>query len=520
MYRVLIVSNEETMMNGLYFMLSNFNTKELDVYKAYSGVEAIQWLARTRIDIVLIDIHMPEINGLQLLKEIKIRWPWCRIIFFTDHDKFEYAYNAIQYKGVRYLLKTEGYHKILRTVEVVIQELDDENSTNQLIQNAKDQINLVQDFFLEKYFYALLNKESSLKLDKEEFERLHIPLKSDVPVTLILGELWGFPDDIDFWEKSQILHSIKQLIMKHLCINVDCLVSPLKDDKIAIFVQSRRELIDIEKVDHDLDLFLKRILKKVQSVSREKTNTSIHFVLAKQCCEWKVVAEKYSVLMNMLRHCMGQTVEIIIGENEYDVLNRNFTDSSSKAEKSMLKELLYQDDLSDLYCFAQNGRKQEYMEVLEYWTHPVEQTKDKSEVITIEEKLSTQLFDFKNKDQDRRAHEIIEFVQQYIVTHLSEDLSLNSLSEKVFLNASYLSRIYHQTTGHKLSVFIEVSRVKEAKTLLQNPHEKIYEVAKKVGYDTSASFTRLFKKLEGVSPQEYRDTFIVQDRKVKKCYED
>ena len=120
MYRILIVDDEEVIVNGLYSMLSNFNTMELDVYKAYSGEEAIQWLARTRMDIVLTDIHMPEINGLQLLKEIKTRWPWCRVIFLTGHNEFEYAYKAIQYNGVRYLLKTEGYNKIIKTVGLVI----------------------------------------------------------------------------------------------------------------------------------------------------------------------------------------------------------------------------------------------------------------------------------------------------------------------------------------------------------------------------------------------------------------
>ena len=121
--------------------------------------------------------------------------------------------------------------------------------------------------------------------------------------------------------------------------------------------------------------------------------------------------------------------------------------------------------------------------------------------------LFHKLFDLQKEEQCKRTHEIIAFVQQYIEGHLSEDLSLTSLSETTYLNSSYLSRLYHQTTGHKLSSFIENARIKRAKELLENPYEKIYEIARKVGYDTAASFTRLFKKAEGMSPQEYRDTF-------------
>jgi two-component system, response regulator YesN len=107
MYRLLIADDEEIIVNGLYDIFSNLENLELDVYKAYSGEEAIQWLGRTRIDIALTDINMPEIDGLQLLDEIKKRWSWCRVIFLTGHSEFNYAYKAIQYSNVRYLLKTE-----------------------------------------------------------------------------------------------------------------------------------------------------------------------------------------------------------------------------------------------------------------------------------------------------------------------------------------------------------------------------------------------------------------------------
>lgn len=565
MYRILIVDDEEIIVNGMYDMLSNFDNLDLDVYKAYSGEEAIQWLARTRMDIVLTDIHMPEINGLQLLKEIKIRWPWCRVIFLTGHSEFDYAYRAIQYSEVRYLLKTEGYNKIIETIEMVIQELKDENQTNKLIQSAKDKINLAQDLFCQKYFYALLNKDPSLKIDDKEFGRLFIHLKSDVPVTLILGELWSFSESIDFWEKNQILYSVKQLIMRSFCVNLDCLVVPLKGDKIAIFIQTTKESESSGKVRDNLNVFLKGTLEVIQSASREKMDTLINFALAKDACEWNRVAEKYIILIDMLRYCMGQTVEMIIDELEFQKLRKRLVpvlDVYQNPKNAILQGLLYRDDLSDLYHFIESGEREKYIEVLEEWLKPLEEIQDKSDIIGSEVyyklatffvscvnraelaieferisdfhriyntdqflswkdatvylmELSNQLFDLKKTEQNKRTNTIIQFVQEYIETHLSEDLSLTSLSEKTFLNPSYLSRLYHQTTGHKLSAFIEISRVKMAKGLLQNPNEKIYEIAKKVGYDTAASFTRLFKKSEGISPQEYRDTFIMKELKSK-----
>lgn len=70
MYRLLIVDNEEIIVNHLYEIFRGLDHLDLDVYKAYSGEEAIEWLNRTRIDIVLTDIDMPDINRLQLMEEI------------------------------------------------------------------------------------------------------------------------------------------------------------------------------------------------------------------------------------------------------------------------------------------------------------------------------------------------------------------------------------------------------------------------------------------------------------------
>lgn len=562
MYRLLIADDEEIIVNGLYDIFSNLEDLDLDVYKAYSGEEAIQWLGRTRIDIALTDINMPEIDGLQLLDEIKKRWPWCRVIFLTGHSEFNYAYKAIQYSNVRYLLKTEGYDKIIKTVGSVVQELNDENQTNEMIQDAKDQINLARDLFCQKYFYALLNHDSSLKINAEEFERLFIHLKAEEPVMLVLGEILTLPKTIDFWEKNQIMYSIKQLVVRYFSMHVNSLAVPLKDDRIAVFVQARRVQSQPENTDGSMSIFLKGTLEMVQAACREKLNAPVNFALAENPCGWGEIAEKYVSLMDLLSHHIGRDVETIIDEREFRKQRQTFVPAvkgSFDDAAAVLQGLLYRKDLDSLYHAVETGEEQEYFEALGMWLEPLGEIQDKSNAIALEAyqtiitfflscinraglasrfsefcnlnrlhdsenhatwkaasdqllELSHMLFDLQKEEQCKRTNEIIDFIQQYIETHLSEDLSLTSLSEKTYLNPSYLSRLYHQTTGHKLSGFIENARIKRAKELLENPYEKVYEIARKVGYDTAASFTRLFKKTEGISPQEYRDAVCASKR--------
>lgn len=117
MFRLLIVDDEELIVNGLYDIFSNLVDLDLDIYKAYSGEEAIDWLNRTRIDIVLSDIRMPEIDGMQLLGEIKQNWPQYKVIFLTGYNEFEYIYEAIQYSNSSYILKNEDPEKVISAVK-------------------------------------------------------------------------------------------------------------------------------------------------------------------------------------------------------------------------------------------------------------------------------------------------------------------------------------------------------------------------------------------------------------------
>ena len=120
-------------------------------------------------------------------------------------------------------------------------------------------------------------------------------------------------------------------------------------------------------------------------------------------------------------------------------------------------------------------------------------------------KMGDWLFEGIEDRHAARFHQMVYTLHQYIAVHLSEDLSVNALAEKVYLNPVYLSRAYKQATGEKLSEYILVRRLERAKQLLQQPEKKISEIGYLIGLDSAAHFSRVFKKYTGLSPQEYRE---------------
>lgn len=98
----------------------------------------------------------------------------------------------------------------------------------------------------------------------------------------------------------------------------------------------------------------------------------------------------------------------------------------------------------------------------------------------------------------------IRTVRQYIYEHCEEDLTLDKLAGLIYVHPDYLSRIFKQVTGHKLSAFIKDCRMEQAKIYLSETYMKITEISSKVGYPNCSYFCQVFSEYFGVSPEKYR----------------
>lgn len=566
MYRLLIVDDEEIIVNSLFEIFSNLKSLNLDVYKAYSGEEAIDWMNRTRIDIVLTDIRMPEIDGLQLLEIIHKSWPQCRVIFLTGYNEFEYVYKAIQHSGVSYILKTEDHEKVIGAVENAIKEIQKGIKIEDLIHKAKEQMNMAVDLFQKDYFVQLLRGDTSLSISKAQFEQLSISMHAERKVVLLLGHADNIPSDITYWDKLQYLYSIRMIINQNLSPYISCVIVMDENHRFIIFIQPKELFIQNQTDDtyyyEKTVSFIKGTLEVIQSACRESLNLSISFALGADACSWTEVSHKYYSLNQLLNYKIGTGIEMILIDNE--IKNSSFLSGRENNEvvaefdtdNQPLEMMLRKRSFDYFEQYLESGQNDKYFEALTEFTEPLKSIKSKNSNLAIEAyykvalslltyinrwkltdkiafhiaqnklmridkhdswaeavqylfDISNIIFKLQSEEQKKRADNTIEYIQRFVEDHLSEDLSLVRLAEQVYLNPSYLSRIYKQLTGTNLSEFIDNARVNKAKELLLEDNIKIHEVAKMVGYETAASFTRFFKKICGCSPQEYQEKYGV-----------
>lgn len=568
MFRLLIVDDEEIIVNGLYEILKNLKNVDLDIYKAYSGEEAINWLSRTRMDIVLTDINMPEIDGIELLGEIQSRWPSCKVIFLTGYANFDYIYSAIQYQNVGYILKSEDPDMVVSAVLESVNELKKSNEMEFFIQESKEQINTAKNLLQKELLLHLLYGNQSITFDNKEFERLEIPLNIEFPVILVMGENVGSNKDLSYWEQVEYIYSMKQIIERKIWIKVVSTIIVDDGNRFYMFVQPK-ELGEVSNKDiqnvmyTNVAVFMKGILELVQNTMMCDKSNNISFIMNKKPCNWELLYHKFNKFTRILGDMDETTPNNVFIEEEMDLYQEqeatNLLIYESDISQTILLKKIHHQNTEWIPTLLGRGQKNEYFERLLEYTEVLRGIESKNNTIAIEiyfkcalailiyineRNLNNQLafkigqnklmridlhlnwndaidylfqiskavFDVRSEADANRTDKLIDKMHVYIETHISEELSLVKLSEQAYLNPSYLSRFYKQVTGENLSDYIDRMRIERAKSMMENGKFKINEISTQVGYENPASFTRFFKKMALCTPQEYYDK-VISDKK-------
>lgn len=553
MHRLLIVDDEEIIVNGLFEIFRGLPELALDIYKAYSGQEALDWLIRTRMDIVLTDINMPGISGLELLEHIHSRWPRCHVILLTGHEEFQYVYEAIKHPNVSYILKTEDPDEVIKALKEAIRQIESEVKTEDLIRQAKEQIEKAQLLFQNDYLINLL-RDDSFHVDAALLSQLGIPLKTGQDIVMMIGQVNGIGRLNQYTERLEALNAFRLLVTRYLGLQVrHACVLDERLNHIWLF-----QVADPgDEARHPfLHTYLTGTLESIQAVYEEKFGMSASFAVSREPVPWQMLSGAYDQLNQVLDSRNGIYGEILYGpsanggEEQGDAADNMLREAEQDAREveaelrkrrtSFTRYLLeigdqerFFDAVEPLLTSLAKVRSMHsylaaeayfhvsmsYLNYINRWqlvekmafqislAHLSKPTAFKSWADAAEylRQVGKLLFCIRNESKYERVNITISTINDFVKASLHEDLSLVRLAELVHLNPSYLSRLYKHTTGNNLSDFIDAARLQRAKTLLEQDRLKVMEVAQQVGYDSAASFSRFFKKASGFSPQEYKD---------------
>lgn len=306
---------------------------------------------------------------------------------------------------------------------------------------------------------------------------------------------------------------------------------------VVWFIQGKASNSAVQQLH--LTSYLEGTLEMIQEVCHTALGLKTGFTLSGASEQWCSITRQYEKLRQLQQHNGGSDLHYIVrdsAEHHDSGQNREMFIPSQLAESLAAhleagRQQPFFEELSvlsekALHCASVHRAAEAYYSVaLVLYTvmnriGMTEQTEAFNKLLQLKEHSSMKdafayvritaetIFQHKKLKERDRATQVIDRICQYIDDHLSEDLSLVRLAELHYFNPSYLSRFFKQEKGVNLSEYIDRCRVRKAKELLQSQELMIREVAAAVGYEAAHSFTRFFKKVTGLTPQEYRDSYI------------
>ncbi|GGD59549.1 response regulator [Paenibacillus nasutitermitis] len=549
-YNLLIVDDERRIVNGLYEQFLDWNQGDLGVYRAYSALEALRILSTTKMDIVLTDIHMPGMSGIEMQKEIMKLWPRCQVIFLTGYSDFEYVQTAMRDGGLDYILKVEGDEPILAAVSKAIKLLQKEVVSEQLLDRAKQQLQAANSLIQKEYLNSLLQGELSPKsIDQDRFDDMNIPLTAEDAALVVIGRIDRWPAHIGPSDQSLFMYAIQNVAREYLS-TLRSISFSMKPSHLVLLIQPAAKNRKLETEDWDKCLaFVRGMMPDIQETCKNLLRLPISLAISSSSCAWADMATQHLRLERLFQQGLGHGQEMLLTDLKPQEPSSSLLQGLTKQDIALrlrtIKQLesglmggqmekfneLYH-DVSDTarilqaspahYPFVveiQYALAAMFLAYINHWSllDTVSEAMDTGlllrggsfrswdEADVYYSRLSAILFRQRTDDQKDRTQKILMDVNQFIDDHLAEDLSLETLAAHVYLHPTYLSRLYKQITGVRISDYLKDKRLSKAKDLLANPRLKIHEVALHVGFESAHYFTKVFKKEMLITPQEYRD---------------
>ena len=537
MFQLLIVDDE---IESLEWLVELFEScgEEIAIYTASTARKALELLQDIKFDIVLTDIQMPGMNGLELYKKIKENWSHIRIVFLTGYSNHEILYELAQDKRIRYLLKTEKPKKIVDTVIEVYSELLEEQDAA-LKQRQKDALLSKAKYWLEKgLIEQLINSIADSQSVKEQLRDMEISLRIDEPVILFLARINNSESIIRYEEQEYVLAAV----LENMPRTVRTLAYILDFNYMIGIVQPK-----MSGIQADWDNIFGICAEGLESVKRlcgDKLGIWMAAAIYRENIPLQELGNAYHTLRRKLIPLVNPKKDGVLfvsaSENEAGYINSKIStmkllllenymeqgkiDEVSELLKEVTVPLLFYESMHDLealeiyysismifikYINVNGWYEKIPFQISMYPLTSVENFHDWGEAIDYLMRLIGVLTGLLKEDEFLYGNRAIQRVEQYIRNHLQDDLSLQVLADVGNFNVSYLSRIFKQKYHCNLSNYIVKARISLAKELLTNTNDKIYSIAEKVGYGNISSFNRVFRKSEGMSPAEYRETYYI-----------
>lgn len=489
--------------------------------EATDGEMALPMLRAARPDVLITDIKMPFMDGLQLSKIVRERMPWVKIVILSGHDEFEYAQQAIQLGVTEYLLKPVTVQNLHKVLIKLASQLDQERKEQESIRHLREQIEENRSILRERLLLKMVVGALSSTEAIEKAQQLGMDLVARCYLVVILKtELVDRSEQFDYEEYQQIQHIIANLVdnMPDVFLlrkDWEELVLLMKGNETEFLEEERERLLglikqEVEKTRYQLTIGIGSPKKRIAELHQSFVEALVS------------IQRSADEKDNHLNHAVGKAdllkldrpaVENYLRSGAKEDFDEFFNTYIRSLGESALTSYLIKNYILVDVVLATVKLVNELGGDIDQVVPELDSIETALASIKTVEQLRQQVFRilastlaFRDRHTSSHYLNTIQQAKDYIDHHYMEaELSLNEVAAQVSLSSSHFSVVFSKEAARTFKEYLTDIRIQKAKELLRTTALRSADISYQVGYSDPHYFSHVFHKITGMSPNEFRN---------------
>ena len=533
MYKILLVDDEILVRDAIR---ENIDWGKLDcelIGDCENGKQAVEFVKTHEVDIVLTDILMPYMDGMELSHFLHDNYPDILIVIFSGFGEFEYAKKAIQYNVSEYMLKPVTAMELTKVIGNMKEKLDSRKkeqrkmeSLTQVSQDYHKNANVIRSKALD----CLVKCTRDVQVSLDELERMGITFQA-ASYRVAVFDIDTYSDmyqmDMDKQQESALMAFVLFNVGDEIVVQEKAgVVYQEGNNRVCIIFAGNRtkEFSEsIHRICHEIQEKVKEVIGLETSIGIGNWVRSPHELIYSYRLAAKAIDYRYllggNLLFDMEEKKTDNSIFLI---NDLEILTESIKSGDRRLmEKTLgqieteIKSALVEKSYACIYlqqviraigntCQSLSEEPEKIVAQREALLKAVTEQRMFSQAAALVEKYAQEVFDalqeLNSSNGQRQGMLAMDYIQK---NYMDPCLSLNSICSYLNISTSYFSTIFKEMTGETFIEVLTRVRMEKAKELLENTTMKNYEIAEKVGFSDPHYFGISFKKITGKTPTEY-----------------
>ncbi|MBR1911641.1 MAG: response regulator [Treponema sp.] len=510
MYNILLTDDEQIMIDSLKFIIEKNFSSDVQIFSCLSGAQALEVVAKNKIDIIFMDINMPALNGLETLKYIIQSKPDIVIIILSAFDQFQYAQEAVNLGVYKYLTKPVNRNTVVETVRNAMNLVDQRRGRVSNEVELHKKLDLVSPMIESDFIYSAAFSEGKDVSEYFSYFDIH-------------DSIWCFCclEIPRIKKQSEVYPKLRETLTS----KSRCIIGSFMLNRIVVFFifpSGKNESVIQDELSYLYKLLSISIGSGIRAgVSNFETDiqkTNIAYskaveVLSKVPAEGGIFFADYEVKHPEEKNNVGLIAEKIFGRvraGDAGVMNalvsaycnalvEKYAGDMGRVKNGMFELLVNVRNItSEIDNAYENDAFSTAFSVLS-------NTNAMEEIVAYMQARCCECASYVMQYSSKLNNPIIEKAVAFINEHIAENISLEDTAAEVNVSPFYLSKLFKEEKNENYISYITDIRMQKAQELLKNPRASIKEVSASVGYKDQNYFSRLFRNKFGLTPTEYRD---------------